>query len=92
MSETTTDLIARLDRTLTTMMNDDLSAVGTEKRIRHIERTGAVQDAAAWITAALAREAGLISTFRAIRHEARKNRPDADKIYALTNAAMAVKP
>ena len=59
MTETAQDIIARLNRTLTTMMNDDLSEVRTEKRTRHIERTGAVHDAADWIEAAIAREAAL---------------------------------
>jgi len=59
MTETAQELVARLGRTLTTMMNDDLSEVRTEKRTRHIERTGAVHDAAEWIEAAAAREAAL---------------------------------
>ena len=67
MTETAQDIVARLNRTLTTMINDDLSVVGTEKRFRHIERTVAVQDAAEWIEAALAREAGLREALEAIR-------------------------
>ena len=77
MTDTTQDLIARLNRTLTTMMNDCMPFSGTEKRTRHIERTVAVLDAADWIEAAIARESSVrdaLSAFEATLHGYDANR------------------
>ena len=90
MTETAQDLIARLNRTLTTMMNDDLTFDLTEKRTRHIERTVAVQEAAEWITAALAREAGLRKTLEWVQHNG--NFANRDNIMSVVNNALEVKP
>ena len=52
MTETTEDLLARLDRLMTTMHNDDVSAVKTEGRRRFIERIGIISDVRDVIAAA----------------------------------------
>lgn len=47
---TAVELIGRLERSITTASNDDLSEPMTELRNRHVARIGAMQDAAAVFT------------------------------------------
>ena len=88
MTETAQDIVARLNRTLTTMINDDLSVVGTEKRFRHIERTVAVKDAAHWIEAALAREAALREAMKLAKGAAEDG--DCDAVHEILWSALMV--
>lgn len=44
MTDTTEELVARLNHAMTTMANDDLSAPHTDKRKRFVERMAAMRD------------------------------------------------
>jgi len=57
MTETTKDLLAELDRLVTTMTNDDKSRVGTDMRKRFIERVNIIHIIREHVSASLAREA-----------------------------------